>query len=32
VESGGCVAEAGERTVDARLGPALERLREVLAS
>jgi flagellar assembly protein FliH len=31
VEAGGCVAEAGNRTVDARLGPALERLREVLA-
>jgi flagellar biosynthesis/type III secretory pathway protein FliH len=32
VEVGGCVAEAGDRTVDARLGPALQRLREVLAS
>jgi flagellar assembly protein FliH len=31
VDPGGCVAEAGDRTVDARLGPALERLREALA-
>jgi flagellar assembly protein FliH len=31
VEPGGCVAEAGDRTVDARLSTALERLREVLA-
>ncbi len=31
VEPGGCLAEAGDRTVDARLSTALERLREVLA-
>lgn len=31
VEIGGCVVEAGNRTIDAQLGPALQRLREVLA-
>lgn len=31
VEIGGCIVEAGNRTIDAQLGPALERLREVLA-
>lgn len=30
VEAGGCVAEVGDRTVDARIGPALDRVREVL--
>jgi flagellar assembly protein FliH len=31
VEIGGCIVEAGNRTIDAQLGPALQRLREVLA-
>jgi flagellar assembly protein FliH len=31
VEIGGCIVEAGDRTIDAQLGPALERLREVLS-
>ena len=31
VEPGGCVVEAGDRSIDAQLGPALLRLREVLA-
>lgn len=31
IEIGGCVVEAGSRTIDAQLGPALQRLREVLA-
>ena len=31
VEPGGCVVEAGHRTIDAQVGPALQRLREVLA-
>jgi len=31
VEFGGCIVEAGNRTIDAQLGPALQRLREVLA-
>lgn len=31
VEVGGCIVEAGNRTIDAQLGPALQRLREVLA-
>ena len=31
IEIGGCIVEAGNRTIDAQLGPALERLREVLA-
>lgn len=31
VEIGGCIVEAGNRTIDAQLGPALDRLREVLA-
>jgi flagellar assembly protein FliH len=31
IEIGGCVVEAGARTIDAQLGPALQRLREVLA-
>ncbi|MDQ1539110.1 MAG: flagellar assembly protein FliH [Actinomycetota bacterium] len=31
VEIGGCIVEAGNRTIDAQLGPALERLREVLS-
>lgn len=30
IEAGGCVVEAGNRTIDAQLGPALRRLREVL--
>jgi flagellar assembly protein FliH len=30
IEPGGCVVEAGNRTIDAQLGPALQRLREVL--
>lgn len=30
VEIGGCIVEAGSRTIDAQLGPALQRLREVL--
>jgi flagellar assembly protein FliH len=31
VEIDGCIVEAGNRTIDAQLGPALQRLREVLA-
>ena len=31
VEIGGCIVETGSRTIDAQLGPALQRLREVLA-
>lgn len=31
IELGGCIVEAGNRTIDAQLGPALLRLREVLA-
>ena len=31
VEIGGCIVEAGDRTIDAQLGPALQRLREVLS-
>lgn len=31
IEIGGCIVEAGSRTIDAQLGPALQRLREVLA-
>jgi flagellar assembly protein FliH len=31
IEIGGCVVEAGNRSIDAQLGPALDRLREVLA-
>ena len=31
IEIDGCVVEAGDRTIDAQLGPALRRLREVLA-
>jgi flagellar assembly protein FliH len=31
VEIGGCIVEAGNRTIDAQVGPALQRLREVLA-
>jgi flagellar assembly protein FliH len=31
IEVGGCIVEAGNRTIDAQLGPALQRLREVLA-
>lgn len=31
IEIGGCIIEAGDRTIDAQLGPALQRLREVLA-
>ncbi len=31
VEVGGCIVEAGNRTIDAQLGPALRRLHEVLA-
>jgi flagellar assembly protein FliH len=31
IEIGGCVVEAGNRTIDAQLGPALQRLHEVLA-
>lgn len=31
IEIGGCIVEAGNRTIDAQLGPALQRLREVLA-
>lgn len=31
IEIGGCIVEAGNRTIDAQLGPALLRLREVLA-
>ncbi len=31
IEAGGCVVEAGNRTIDAQVGPALRRLREVLA-
>jgi flagellar assembly protein FliH len=31
IEINGCVVEAGNCTIDAQLGPALERLREVLA-
>jgi flagellar assembly protein FliH len=31
IEIGGCIVEAGDRTIDAQLGPALQRLREVLA-
>lgn len=31
IERHGCIVEAGNRTIDAQLGPALDRLREVLA-
>jgi flagellar assembly protein FliH len=31
IEIGGCIVEAGDRTIDAQLGPALQRLHEVLA-
>ncbi len=31
IEVGGCVVDAGDRTIDARLDAALERVREVLA-
>lgn len=31
IEIGGCIVEVGNRTIDAQLGPALQRLREVLA-
>jgi flagellar assembly protein FliH len=31
IEIGGCIVETGSRTIDAQLGPALRRLREVLA-
>ena len=31
IEVGGCIVEAGNRTIDAQIGPALLRLREVLA-
>jgi flagellar assembly protein FliH len=31
IEFGGCIIEAGNRTIDAQLGPAIQRLREVLA-
>ena len=31
VERHGCIVEAGDRSIDAQLGPALERLREVIA-
>jgi len=31
IEIGGCIVEAGNRTIDAQLAPALQRLREVLA-
>lgn len=31
IEIGGCIVEAGNRTIDAQLGPALLRLQEVLA-
>jgi flagellar assembly protein FliH len=31
IEPGGCIVEAGNRTIDAQVGPALRRLREVLA-
>ena len=30
VERGGCIVEAGERRIDAQLGPALDRVRSVL--
>src|SRR6478736_1672650 len=30
VERGGCIVEAGERHIDAQLGPALDRVRSVL--
>ncbi|HEY5248660.1 MAG TPA: FliH/SctL family protein [Dermatophilaceae bacterium] len=31
IEIGGCIVEAGNRTIDAQLGTALQRLRELLA-
>jgi flagellar assembly protein FliH len=32
IELGGCVADCGPRRIDAQIGPALDRMREVLAS